>query len=515
MGVLAVYDTVGIQNYIFSSNKLAENVGASKLVADVFSETLPDVITEVTKEERFRWKDHRTEGFNDHLSAEIIYQGGGNAYIKFKDEKVFQDVTEAFLTAVSLNARGIGVAVAAIETDFKDTYKPDFEKLNNRLTLVKGGFNIPAFAGNQPITKQSKRTGLPTSLEKEEEYLSESQWLKRKKYSEYKNKSGTTIKDFDNLAFEKDTDSLIAIVHADGNNMGSQIKEFMQGFKANADYEEVVPEIRQLSYRIDKCYKAAREKTMELFNDEYKKYVEDLKKKTPTRQISETPPILELIGDGDDTTVVIGGRFAIDFAVTLLKKIEATPENMRPFKDRVPTACAGVVIFHCHYPFSEAYKLAEELCSSAKKPSRKLDGSYIDFHLHQSGRVSSLNMLRERQYTIDGKSVLRRPWRVSKGREKEYQNFSWFMANMEKISNTDEYPRNKLKEIRNAIGAGDKAAKLAENKLRGAKLPELELEQIEDSKKEETSSYAAVFDILEMLDVYENLMNKGDIGDGK
>ena len=52
MEILAVYDTVGIQSYIFASNKLEENVGASKLVADVFAENgiLPKIISAQTRE---------------------------------------------------------------------------------------------------------------------------------------------------------------------------------------------------------------------------------------------------------------------------------------------------------------------------------------------------------------------------------------------------------------------------------------------------------------------------------
>ena len=84
------------------------------------------------------------------------------------------------------------------------------------------------------------------------------------------------------------------------------------------------------------------------------------------------------------------------------------------------------MLFHSHYPFSEAYKLAEELCSSAKKPSQDEEGSYIDFHLHQSGNVAGLRQLRERQYKVDGLTILRRPWRVSEKKSDKYPDFKWF-----------------------------------------------------------------------------------------
>jgi len=508
MGILAVYDTVGIQNYIFSSNKMAENVGASKLVADIFKETLPKVISEETGEELFYWKEHAAEALSDKLTVEVIFQGGGNAYVKFIDKgsskagDLFQSVTREFLTQVSLEARGVGIAVAAIETDFSDTYKSDFKKLNDRLALAKGSLNIPVFAGNQPITKQSGRTGLPVSVVDRryntDEFLSRDQELKRKKYDKYKMKAQIEIENFDDLAFDEGVDSLIAIIHADGNNMGRRIIDYMEKFKT---YNEAVPEIRGLSKKIDECYGVARENTISAFKEEYASYLLAQKKKYPGKSFNEKTPILELIGDGDDTTIIICGRFAIDFAKNLLLEIEKTKEDNKPFPNDKPTACAGVVIFNKSYPFSEAYKLVEELCSSAKKPSRDNEGSYLDFHLHYSGGVSGLKKLRKLMYEVDGKTILRRPWCVSKDMENETPNFKWFEESILKIA---DMPHNKIKAIRNAIGAGDKAAKLAVNQLRGLKLPEFALEP--DEKR---SSYAALFDILEMLDCYVNLLSKG------
>ncbi|MDR0380998.1 MAG: hypothetical protein LBH86_03265, partial [Oscillospiraceae bacterium] len=431
MGILAAYDTAGIQNYIFASNKLAENVGGSKLVADIFDKLLPEVIGEATDQPVADWRGGGA--LNRALRAELLYQGGGNAFVAFRDEPLFQAVTKAFLTRMCQNAPGLGLAVAAIETEFEDTYKEDFDRLGKRLAIVKGGFNVPAFAGNQPITKQSARTGAPASSFAFKEFLSDSQVKKRERYAVYKSERGSEIDNFSDLAFDKGADSLIAIIHADGNNMGRRIKASMSPF---VSYAQAVPEIRALSAKIDACYKAARARTISAFRSEYKRYLAGQKADFPAKKFRDEPPILELIGDGDDTTLVIGGRFALDFAARLLREIEKTPAAERPFADSALTACAGVVLFHDHYPFSDAYTLAEELCAEAKTSSRKCkqDGSCIDFHLHQSGTVSGLRRLRERQYTVDGKKILCRPWRVSGGSSdagtENAPPFEWFEKNI-------------------------------------------------------------------------------------
>ncbi|MCL1791950.1 MAG: hypothetical protein FWG40_11535 [Peptococcaceae bacterium] len=522
MGVLAVYDAVGIQNYIFSSNKLAENVGASKLVKDIFSETLRDSIAYETHEEVFNWKKHLDEGLSGDRTAEIIYQGGGNAYVAFRDESTFQRVTKAFLEKVSIDACGIGIAVAAIETDFSDKgsmFNEDLKKLDKRLALSKGKFNISVFAGNQPITKQSFRTGLPVSYYDDEEYLSKSQYLKRQRDSKNKLDEETQFKDFDDLAFDKGTDSLIAIIHADGNNMGNQISDFMETL---GNYDTAVPKMRKFSDTIDKCYENARNITLEAFKEKYSEYLTGLQEIYASGKKFPKTPLLKLVDDGDDTTIVICGRFALDFAVRLLREIEKTPSEKKQ------TACAGVVIFHSHYPFSEAYKLAEELCSNAKKRSRRNEGSYIDFQLHQSGGISDLSTLRDKLYTVGDKSILRRPWRVSEfdvpfGSEDGQPTsmdvariFSEFEENMALIKDAikeKKLPRNKIIGIRNAIGFNEQMTELAVNQLRDSELSDLFGPEADESGST-ISKYAARFDVLEMMDTYENLLNTGGMEHG-
>ena len=171
MGILAVYYTVGIQNYIFSSNKPAENADGSKLAAHVFGKDglLSAAIFNHTNKPCPDWREGGK--LDPSLPAQIICQEGGNVYVAYDNEPTFHAITKDFLIQVSLAAPGIGIAVAAIEMDFGSIYEPDFHKLNKRLALVKGGFNIPIFAGNQPITKQSVRTGLPVSVYHNGEYI--------------------------------------------------------------------------------------------------------------------------------------------------------------------------------------------------------------------------------------------------------------------------------------------------------------------------------------------------------
>ena len=481
MPIIAVYDTAGIQDYIFSSNKLSENVGASRLVAEMLSKVLPDTIRFVCGKENCRidWDAHTAEPLNPAFQAEIVYQGGGNACVVFRDERLFQSVSEKFLFAVMEKSRGLGIVHAAIETDLGGNYAEDYKKLNARLALAKGSLNRPAFMGNQPITKQSTRTGRPVTACTGDEYVDAAQKRKREKYASVKKEFPLEfpVESFEDLV--KDTkDSFIGVIHADGNGMGLAIADNMAAFDR---YETAVPKIRELSSKISLCYKSALARTCEAFKGVH---------------------VVKLIADGDDITVVMKGCRAIPFAAELLRQIEETPPEARPFPDVVPTACAGVALFHAHYPFSNAYALAEECCAAAKKRSRKQPGSYIDFHLHQGGNVADLETLRRRQYTVQKNTILFRPWRVEKRENKAWPSFGWLESNIAGggAGRPFGWPRNKSKALRNAIGIGDQEAALV---LDHAKSQGLELPDYPLAAAAAVSKFAPYFDILEIADLYE------------
>ena len=80
---LAVVDTTGIQDYIFGTNQLKQNVGASYLVDCATRkwvvESLPEPNNVKAKDldDLNPFTDQTIE--NDQIAAEIVYAGGGNA----------------------------------------------------------------------------------------------------------------------------------------------------------------------------------------------------------------------------------------------------------------------------------------------------------------------------------------------------------------------------------------------------------------------------------------------------
>ena len=479
-------------------------MGASVLVGNVLKKYLPEILKKSLGDERVivNWKERCDKSLdkNDNTLAEIIYVGGGNAYVAFTDLETYTKATKDFLLEVYDKTVSIGIASAYVETDFESGYEEQNKELLKRLSEAKGKINRPIPAGNQPITRASLLTGLPVVEQENGEAISAEQVCKREARNSSKS-SENKFKEFDDLI--RGNNNYLAVIHVDGNSCGKLIRGYS---KAN-NWDEVVPKIREMSKRISELYKKAYCQTVNKLREFYKT-------SSYYNKNSELPHI-KIILDGDDITCVTAGQYGTSFAAELLRAIEyfSQDKNLYPFEYKESsklTACAGVTIFHSHYPFSAAYKMAEECCSNAKSYMRR-DGesmkSFIDFHLHQSGAVTSLKSYRKEQYETANGYLLNRPYCMSNESEYPlYSEFEGLMKEWVKIQNKEDegnkpWPRSRLKVLYAAMVDDSKVAEvLAWCKSRGYILP-VEIKDNEIDKKQ----YATFFDVLELADTYENI----------
>ena len=138
---LMMLDTSGIQNYIFNSNRLQENIGASELIhrATTFWAfgALGNLQHNVTFSDH-RWSYTGRQFEKDNLDAEVIYAGGGNTFILFRDAEQARQTTAQLTRRILKEAPGL--TLVARLTDFtwgQDSLRLKREQLLQALAAHK------------------------------------------------------------------------------------------------------------------------------------------------------------------------------------------------------------------------------------------------------------------------------------------------------------------------------------------------------------------------------------------
>ncbi len=562
MSVLAIYDVLKIQEFIFASNKLAENLGASIFVQQVFEERLLKAIEKTVQDEarpRKCWKDateFEIAKSNSKIQAEVVYIGGGNAMVAYADKTIAKSVTQA-LSRILLKETGgaIQFAVAYLEMAFKN-YHADKEALFKQLNQNKAQRVHSSPLLGIGITR-SGNDGLPSVTFEEDRdtgnlvFLSKVGDLKReigKRKRDYfddllpeHTKDFVFPRDFDEFGQEKGSDeNYIAIVHIDGNNQGAMFDSLVKGVQ---DYQKAVKRIRNASSQIAETYKNVMKTLVAsiIAWGEEKKF-EHFTRKEGKYQL----PLRPIVLNGDDVTFVSYGQFGIPLAELFLKELDAESKKIK-----MPlSACAGVAIVKSHFPFYRAYNLAEDLCDSAKKKAKILAknhkhddiGSWLDFHIVQAGVTTELEELRKRFYlipSIDEKwtepellkypknadhpdmnyaqyHLLWRPWRIVGNCEECGKLYDWKeLMRLWKEMNPDipqpedqtQWEQSRLKRLRNAmIRSVEELNEIRQEfESRGFKLPPFLSSQKIFKKRADKSSFRQTpyFDALELLEYYE------------
>lgn len=181
--ILAKYDISGIQRYIFATNRLKENVGASCQVTKILEEYLPDSIKEASAPQDtyvISWEkqDRLSLPHDKTINTEIIYIGGGNAMVLFRDKEVFQTVSQNLARKVAQYCQGIYLAAAYTDTQLVN-FAEDVKKLNKNMADKKAGMirqpiysPFPAVeqdnSNHQPITRCCRHRDEANSYEKKD-----------------------------------------------------------------------------------------------------------------------------------------------------------------------------------------------------------------------------------------------------------------------------------------------------------------------------------------------------------
>ncbi len=481
------------QNYIFSSNRLSENVGASI------------IIRKVTEED--------TRAFYKRYSPEIVYEGGGKALYVFADKDDGISFARKYSRYVMEEYPGLVLSIvgyelmngASVKEGVAECYRLMEQKKNRvqyRTCMIDFGSTLRCAETNLPAVPHDRivlpedRQQKPISAESITKYKYSS--TKRNSYfSEFLPQNYQFPDKTDLIGRSKDEKSYIAIVHIDGNRMSNKISKFNEAMIPKKEEtresfdQRYIRGLKNLSNEIDEKYKEA-------FRELVSTIVENLDKLKGVLNLTEGYlPIRPLIMAGDDICFASDGRIGVDAARIFLENIQRKQVQGIPLN-----ACGGVAIVKSHFPFSRAYDLAEALCRNAKNAvPEDQDASFIDWHIEQGELKDSLRQIRDQYKAEDGSWLTVKPYRITG--EMDADSFRHFEDAFDQLTKS-EIPRSKIIGMRDVAYKGKTATEyyLKINQIADElhrtnwKRGECGFTKINGEEKH------LFFDAMEMLDMY-------------
>lgn len=548
--IVTVIDTTGIQPYIFGSNRLRENIGASYLVAEASKQWIRDALYNLFGRNKVHFPDPEFSPDdnppqpdaqpyieNGELIAEVIYAGGGNAVVLFKSLDDAKSFTKCLSSKALQSAPGLSLAVAhklfnwqsdLLNQTLDDLIKNELEnKKRQRLPSVPLlGLGVTADCNSTRLVAigTSDQFDAPEDgsylVSREVKYKLKAVNPARDKLKDFfQQEINSEIYDFplrfDHLGRTKDESSYIAVVHADGNGMGDRFQKHGEKFSDNREY---ITEMRKLSWSVNKIGIAALiavgKAIVDSINGNCISWLDSQGKEITKIELKQENdktylPFRPLVYGGDDVTFVCDGRLGLTLATIFLKEFEKEAAD-----GELLTACAGISIVKAHYPFARAYNLCESLCANAKKLVKKseIKGSAFDWHIASSGLLGSLNEIREREYQVpDGGCkgyLVMRPL-LLEGDQEEWRNWKNFQSVVtEFITGKDwQGKRNKVIALREVLRKGSDATNQFRQLYQLNHLPfgiteDLEKEGWTDSSRKDEERVCGYFDAIEAMEFY-------------
>lgn len=470
--VLAMYDVRGIQDYIFKTNAAKEVIGASEIVDNIIINGLNEYIKsnnldkskylvewskDLSKEEKTVNPDNQADAFiknNSNVLMQVMFIGGGNAYILFRTGEECSKVNKFLGKYVLEKTYSLNLAVAVVKKT--ESYRNDYENINDEMRRIKARMPYSQPMGALPFMMIDSTTGYPI-VEKHNK-LSKESYLKRKEYENVRKKEDKdSEKVFDNMVTEKGDNSTLAIIHIDGNSLGKRIMNAMHDIN---DYSKAINKMRKLSLDIDNTFNKAFNKMTDYLEEESKKIFDD-----------NNPKYRKIIVAGDDITYICNANLAIKSVIKFIEELnKMKTENFRIF-----SACAGIAFFNSHFPFSDAYKVAEACCESAKERAKSKEcagtkfasgkemvdeekvGNFFDFQMCTNVNAFDLDSYRDKHYMVDGDVFIQRPYYINVKNDNDLneQNAKYSCQLLEeKLKEISKLPRSLAKEVRNVIPQG-------------------------------------------------------------
>jgi len=533
---LLALDSTGTQPYIFGSNRLRHNIGASHLVARATGQWALEAVQKAASPQRTATSPQRTNvkdaaalelqdsddpaywiEENPDLAAEVLYAGGGNVVVLFREKDVANDFRRHLSEWLVERAPELELAESREPFEWREeewnsgSESISLSALSGKLDAVlralgrkKDARRTPPRPVNHSVTQPGQIHGQPAVAMQdppgpgEDPYPISSEAEAKEEHLHRANQRLENLLpppngyaypfELGKLGQAKGEQSFIAVVHADGDRMGNLLQEVAR----NHQSEETGGPNRSFIHRMRTFSEVVRGAALDALKDmigglhtfieehrdgngEVELPYLDASLQLDRRDGDLLLPLRPIVFGGDDVTFVCDGRLGLALAARYVRCFETSFDRRAEESDVLPplsgktTASAGVSIVKTHYPFSRAYGLAEELTRSAKdkrqEDSRRI-GSYMDWHVALDDLPGSLEAVRE-QYQLSGKTGSRysleqtltvRPVAVTGGKKRAEDRWEKIRSHIQDFRNTD-HARNVVKELREKLRQGPAAVK--------------------------------------------------------
>lgn len=354
MAWLYAFEAKEIQKFIMRGDKLREMVGGSELINRLCGDFLNQTLGSLQK---------------DVKSYVIIAQAAGWARIRFDS---LDDATKfSSIWPLLVNRFAPGIQVIQSVAPIADDNLPNAIEQGAKLLLAERNKVRSILPEIGPLVERAPRTGL-AAVEKNE-------FLDGQSARKLKFKDSTTLiqkitgedavkslwpEEIDKIAGNES--SYVAIIHADGNDLGKCLIKIGHYVKDHAGkaadiYAGFSRAIEEAT--TSAAQKACKEMLLKDFADHKREFV------------AARPIVL----GGDDLTIIVRANLAFDFAAIFLEEFElsstrALQKHLGNVSKNLPdklTACAGMAFVKKTFPFAQGYELAESLCSHTKKIAKQ------------------------------------------------------------------------------------------------------------------------------------------------
>ena len=462
-------DTRSIQKYVFGSNKLKTNTGASYLVDGIFNEAMLTVLQESgLKMPAEGWETVKKLQMEQDagIECEIAYIGGGNMLVLVRKGdaslEICRELVKKWSLKVLIHAPGLktGVAIGELslaKDEFQSSLAALYQQLkanqNNILPQVDlpyTGFTVECDYSGKAANIFNKDYKRLVSAEVEAK-IRAYPYAASKNRADYKTSLGDSYEfcsELESIGYTEG-ESYISVIHIDGNNMGVKFSNCRD-----------MSERKALSLKVKKTVQQAFEYLVNKIIAEYNSYAAVLDMSKLQQGSKQLLPLRPIIIGGDDITFICPGRMGLQYAESFIKYVNSEDLLDDDLYEHIKAAtgkqfskslscCAGVAIVPAKYPFFRAYELAEQLCDEAKSLSRQDDGSYLDFAVLHGEKYADIKLLREEQYTTNVGSLHYGPYNVL-GSRKDKHSLAALFALTALLSDA-KMPHNKVKDLRRVL----------------------------------------------------------------